>query len=317
MLENRTKNMTKTVVALTLCSVVMIMGGGIAVAEDAASADGAKAVAEFNGKTFTKADLEKSLMGLNPRARRTLSEDPKRLTQFIENHIISDLIYTEGRRLDYGDDPEIRKQLEELERHLIVQKVMQEQQSAPIDDAVVRAYYDEHQDEFSSARVKASHILVQDKELADRLHAQIVEDPSTFEALAAEHSTDRSNSQRGGDLGFFGRGRMVSEFEETAFAMEEDGELSEPVQTRFGWHIIKRTAREDGTIKEYSEVENQIRVKLVSEMRRERTQEFLEKLKKDSGLVVHQEALTGLDLPASTKKEKGKDKDSDGKHHGQ
>jgi hypothetical protein len=57
-------------------------------------------------------------------------------------------------------------------------------------------------------------------------------------------------------------------------------------------------------VKEYSDVENQIRVKLVSEMRRERTKAFLEKLQKDSGLVVHEEALTNLDLPAPTKRDK-------------
>ena len=153
-------------------------------------------------------------------------------------------------------------------------------------------------DRFTSDRTKASHILVAEEELARDLHKQITEDPSKFEELAKEHSTDRSNSKRGGDLGFFGRGRMVAEFEEAAFGLTEDGQISEPVKTRFGWHIIKRTGREDGNKKTFEEVENQIRVRMVNQRRRERTEAFLDKLKTDASLEIDEERLAEVPLPA-------------------
>jgi peptidyl-prolyl cis-trans isomerase C len=88
-------------------------------------------------------------------------------------------------------------------------------------------------------QVTASHILVQTLDEANSLLVQINEGAS-FEELAAKHSKCPSG-QRGGDLGPFGRGRMVKPFEDTAFATEV-GAISQPVKTQFGYHIIKRTA---------------------------------------------------------------------------
>ena len=173
---------------------------------------------------------------------------------------------------------------------------MKEHQGAPVSDEEVRAYYDSHTAEFSSDKVKASHILVKERELADEIVAQLQEDPDRFAELAKEHSIDKSNATRGGDLGFFGRGRMVKEFEQASFALTADGQISEVVETRFGSHIIKRTAREDGGLKPFDDVKNQIRIRLINEKRKSQTEAFLEQLKQDSGFEVDTAALTTIDL---------------------
>lgn len=284
-----------TILGATLSSFLLVVSPSMA---EEAGTGGDKVIAEYQGKKFTEANLLEAVERLNSRARRTLSDNGDRMKQFVENHIVSELIYAEGKKSGFDADPEIRQQLTELERHLVVQKVMQEQQATPIEDSDVRAYYDANPAEFSSDRVKAAHILIAEEELAREVHAKVVADPDKFAELAAEHSVDRSNSKRGGDLGFFGKGRMVKEFEAVAFSLSEDGQISDPVQTRFGWHIIMRTGREDGSVKSFDEVQNQIKVKLVSEKRRERTQAFLEKLKSDAGLTIHEETLAGVTLPA-------------------
>lgn len=83
--------------------------------------------------------------------------------------------------------------------------------------------------------VKASHILVETEQEAINLKEEILSG-KPFEDVAAEHSLCPSGA-RGGDLGFFGRGQMVSEFEKAAFSLKV-GELSDPVRTNFGWHLI-------------------------------------------------------------------------------
>jgi peptidyl-prolyl cis-trans isomerase C len=87
--------------------------------------------------------------------------------------------------------------------------------------------------------VAASHILVPTLEQAQSLKTQISEG-ADFGALAAQHSSCPSRA-RGGDLGQFSPGQMVAPFQDATFALEVGG-LSEPVQTQFGWHLIKRTA---------------------------------------------------------------------------
>ena len=73
----------------------------------------------------------------------------------------------------------------------------------------------------------------------DKLYDQLKADPSKFTAVADEKTEDPSGKGKGGDLGFFGKGQMVPEFEQAAFTLK-DGEISQPIQTQFGWHIIKR-----------------------------------------------------------------------------
>ncbi len=90
----------------------------------------------------------------------------------------------------------------------------------------------------SGEQVRASHILVATQDLALSLRTQLNDSNVSFEQLAIANSTDTSTAPNGGDLGWFTRGTMVAPFEEAAFSVPP-GQISEPVQTEFGWHIIK------------------------------------------------------------------------------
>lgn len=89
--------------------------------------------------------------------------------------------------------------------------------------------------------VRASHILVKTEDEAKSLLEEIRAGKSFAEA--AEEVSLCPSGQNGGDLGFFGKGMMVKPFEDAAFAMENIGEVSEPVQTQFGWHLIQLTGK--------------------------------------------------------------------------
>ncbi len=90
------------------------------------------------------------------------------------------------------------------------------------------------------AQVRASHILVESEEMAQDLKNR-VETGTSFEQLAKEHSKCPSGEQ-GGDLGWFGPGMMVPEFDQACFSMEE-GTISDPIKTQFGYHLIKLTGK--------------------------------------------------------------------------
>lgn len=131
-----------------------------------------------------------------------------------------------------------------VKQHLVVQKIASE-------DAVVTE--EEIEKEYAQGKeVEARHILVNDLETAEEVLSKLNEGED-FAQLAEEYSIDPGSSVAGGDLGFFGRGQMVPEFEQAAFDLEV-GETSEPVQSQFGYHIINVTDR-----KPFEEELNEVR----------------------------------------------------------
>lgn len=273
-------------------------GASSQAAEAGAGTGDTRPVATYDDHELTAQQFLDLARELPARSRRALQESDKR-KMFVENRVMQDLVFEKGRAQGYDQDPTIRKQLRDLERRLVIQKVMLEHQGGPVTEEEIREFYDTHKQDFSTDRVRASHILVKDRAEAEKVLAEIKKDPSKFAELAKEHSIDKSNAQKGGDLGFFGKGRMVKEFEDAVFALENDGDMSDLVETRFGFHIIKRTGREDGHIRPFDEVKNQIRIRLANDRRREGTEKFLAEIKREANLQIDREVLDSLAIPQS------------------
>ncbi len=163
----------------------------------------------------------------------------------------------------------------QIERQFLRDAVAEEV-AGPIDlsEDDLQTYFEEHRTQYDTgAQVEASHILVEDEETGQELLARL-EDGDDFAELAREYSTCPS-AARGGDLGWFGRGRMVPEFEEAAFALEV-GETSGLVKTDFGFHIISVTDRQTEEEAQFDELREQIRADLEEEVRDERFRSWME-----------------------------------------
>lgn len=153
---------------------------------------------------------------------------------------------------------------------LALQKLTTEGINVTAED--IRAYYDENEEQFGE-QIRASHILVEDEDTANELLERI-EAGEDFADLAREYSTDPGSGARGGDLDFFGSGVMVGPFEEAAFALEI-GEISEPVESDFGFHIIKVTDKRD-QFEDYEEEIEQLLIQQQSKSTDEVMAELIE-----------------------------------------
>ncbi|PIE20024.1 MAG: hypothetical protein CSA66_01765 [Proteobacteria bacterium] len=137
-----------------------------------------------------------------------------------------------------------------------------------VTDEAAREFYDKNERFYTEkAGVRASHVLIKlDRNASEEEDAKAMEKVKTVQAklkdggdfgAVAKELSEGPTASSGGDLGFFGKGRMAKEFEDAAFAMKV-GEVSQPIRTRFGYHIIKVTDRREDRKKAFDEVKDQI-----------------------------------------------------------
>jgi peptidyl-prolyl cis-trans isomerase C len=195
--------------------------------------DGSPVVARYGSQVLTETELVTELERLPARSRSVMNDEGRH--RFVENYVLNELLFTEGTARGYAEDPEIQRQIDDLRKRLVVQKVVRELQDVPAPtDADVQAQYDQHPERYSTTTIRVRHILLKDEAEAKEVRAKAVAKPDSFADLAKEHSVDKASARKGGDLGFFGHGRMVPEFEEVAFAMKKPGEISEVVTRSTG-----------------------------------------------------------------------------------
>jgi foldase protein PrsA len=166
----------------------------------------------------------------------------------------------------------------EINQYITIKKLLEPR--IKITDAEIKAYFDENKAKYDEPeQVKASHILVADektaKEVKDKLDAG-----EDFAELAKKYSTDTSNSANGGDLGYFGKGDMVAEFEKVAFSIAKN-KISEPVKSEFGYHIIQVHDKKAAKEAVYEDHVEEIKNTLFDQKVQTEYTTWVEKLKKD------------------------------------
>lgn len=125
-------------------------------------------------------------------------------------------------------------------------------------DKTLKAYLKENQSTFdTAAQVKASHILVEKKATATKIKKEL-DTGGDFAKLAKKYSTDTATKSKGGDLGYFTKSEMVEEFATQAFNMKK-GDISDPIKTDYGYHIIKVTGTVDAKTAKYEDVKDKVK----------------------------------------------------------
>ncbi len=216
------------------------------------------------GKEITSADLDGYLANLPAEQRQYASNSYFReqyLEQLVTLHVLEKM--ADELELDMTDD--YKKMLESIVRDIKARMAMNEiMKGIEVTDVEAETVYNINPDNFSRPEtVEAKHILVDDEDVCKEILAKIQNGEQTFEDAAKECSTCPSG-QQGGDLGEFGRGQMVKEFEEAAFAAEI-GAIVGPVKTQFGFHLIKVEAKNEAETLAYEDVKEQIKKNLLQQ----------------------------------------------------
>lgn len=268
--------------ALTLSATVSLSGLALAQAKPPAAA--AKAddpvVARVDGQPILRSEVLAELDNLPPQYRAMPVEAlfPALVGQLIDRK----LTVAAAKKEKLENDAEFKKRMAELQERVLGQVYINKKIDAQLTDALLKKEYEKIPAE---TKVRASHILVKTRDEA----VQVIRDISggqKFEDVAAKKSLDPSGKQ-GGDLGFFTKEQMVAPFSAAAFAMKK-GEISKaPVETQFGWHVIRVDEIQANSKPTFEEVRDELREQMSDQV----VSDLIDKLR--SGAKVERFAFDG------------------------
>jgi len=247
-------------VGIIAAGLVLVLTGGPARADDVD-----QVVAKVNGTEIHQSDLTVAeeeagqLPPMSPNAKKDY------LVQFVTDMILMSQA-AEAKKM--GDTLEFKRKLAFNREKLLMEQLLQKAAKEALTDKAMHDVYDEAAKQMGQEQeVHARHILIRaaagddkaSKEAEDKIKAIIVrlKKGEDFAKVASEATEDPSGKANGGDLGYFSKEQMVPEFSDTAFKLDK-GQISEPVKTQFGWHVIKVEDKRVKPVPPFDEVKPQI-----------------------------------------------------------
>jgi peptidyl-prolyl cis-trans isomerase C len=249
----------------------------------AASGTGASsspAVATVNGASITRGEFDLYVKNL---LRNAKQQPDTKLTPDQQNQVLDDLVSlkimaTQGEKDGVQDDPDVQAELGLLRMRVLAdaesQKFIKSQTPS---DADLKAEYEQAVSKMDHTEYHARHILVASKDQADQVIKKL-KGGAKFEDLAKTQSTDSGSKNNGGDLGWFTTSRMVPPFANAVKELKKGEVTPEPVQTQYGWHVIKLEDTRDAQPPAFDNP--QVKQQLTDAVLRKKLQEYVANLKK-------------------------------------
>ncbi len=201
-------------------------------------------LAVVDGEVISLQDFSDHVKQLPSKMRREIVDKESKV-KALNDLIKEKLLYKGALSKGYDKNQKVIDELNKIKRGLILREYVQDLFSVdiPVSDEEVINYFNEHKSEYDKPeRVRVSHIVTSDKAQAEQLLKKINEG-ANFKDLAKSNSLDTTSNYKGGDLGYIERGRMPASFDEAAFSMKKEGDISEIIKTEKGYHLIKLHSR--------------------------------------------------------------------------
>ena len=237
-----------------------------------------KILAKVGALTVSEREVDEFLIELGQRGQGYNNPEGKKA--ILEQIIASKLLLLDARHNLLETEAEFKAELAKLRENLLINYAGNKVIAAvKVSDEDVKKYYEDNIDRFKQGEtVNADHILVDSEEKALEILAKIESGEVSFGDAAKEHSSCPSG-QRGGNLGDFGRGQMVPEFDKAVFELEVGEVTKTPVQTQFGYHLIKLNSKSEANVMPYEDIAPQLTDMVLNEKRREAYERKINQLK--------------------------------------
>jgi peptidyl-prolyl cis-trans isomerase C len=250
-----------------------------------AEASAAPVVATVNGVALTRPEFdiyEKNLL----RNAKVQSLTPDQQNQVLDDLVTMQIMAAQGEKEGLENDPDVKANLGLLHMRVLADAESQKfVKSTTPSDAELHAEYDTAVSQMDKSEYHARHILVASKDQAEQVIKKL-KSGAKFEELAKTQSTDTGSKNNGGDLGWFTTSRMVKPFADAVKNLKK-GEISAPVQTQYGWHVIQLEDTREASPPPFDQVKPQI----TDAVMRKKLQAYVEDLKKQAKIEKKPDAL--------------------------
>lgn len=214
-----------------------------------------KVLAIVNGETITDEDAALAIEDLQAQYPNLPVERQQSVA--VDFLVEVKLVAQAAKRAKIEESEDFKRKLAYARERILMEGLLRKEGAKAADDAAIKAFYDSQIGQIKPVEeVRARHILVEEEDQAKAIVTRL-KGGEDFAKVAAETSKDPGSGKDGGDLGFFTKDRMVPEFAEAAFAMQP-GELSAPVKSQFGWHIIRVEERRARPLPTLDEVKDRL-----------------------------------------------------------
>ena len=237
-----------------------------------------KILATVNGTPITDAEVDAFLRGMGQQGQAY--NNPEGRKAILQELVAQKLLLLDAQKNLLEAEPAFKEQLKKAKESLLASYALEKViTGVRITDKEIEDYYNENQDKFvSPATVNASHILVDSEEKAKEIYEKIEKGEMSFEDAAKEYSSCPSKDN-GGSLGDFGKGQMVPEFDAAVFAMEVGDVTKEPVQTQFGYHLIRLNSKNEGATMPLDSIKERLGQQLLGQKQQKAYESRINQLK--------------------------------------
>ncbi|HEX2965217.1 MAG TPA: peptidylprolyl isomerase, partial [Syntrophorhabdaceae bacterium] len=222
---------------------------------------------------------------------------------FLDNLIIKKLLLKEAAKNKIENEQEFQTRLLDIKTQLLIESLLRKRiaSSPQLSDEEVKKYYEANKDKFKKEKeIGTRHILLKTEEEAKQIKDKL-KNGEDFIELAKQYSMEPNARTSGGDIGFHPKGALLPEYEEAAFKLTKNGQVSGIVKTQYGYHIIRLEGTKPPSFVPLEEVKDFIKQQMAQEKQKELIEKYVEELKKNAKITVN-ETLLKDEKPASDKK---------------
>lgn len=265
----------KILLALAAASILSVSGCGKK-----------EELAEINGRPVTKAEFSAYM-----KFKRIPEGDPnvlsKQLDRYLERNALADVIASQ----DLPEKDVLAAELQDFKNEMYISRYFENYLKKTVTEDAIKNYYTTNADSYAEEKAKVAHILIRTRPgmseterkavltKAMEIHSLVRTGKKTFDKAAEEYSEDKVSSKKGGDLGWIRKGSIDPAFSKAAFETLKKDEMSEPVETAFGYHIIRLSETPAKTQKPLEAVSGEIRHMLRSQAQEAEMKKLMEKVK--------------------------------------